>query len=663
MTTTYKSSVLLLLFLIIAGYSHTFSQTDKLANNPYSLRLIQPLVGPQNPYGIEDAVVSFGPFDNYQISSSGGFAETDGAVSRINPNIFVCTDNRITGFVGSPLIYYTSNAGVSWSSSSVSGNQGDPAFAADSLGNFYLAVLQSGILVYKSTNNGQSWFSLGLVVSNANADKEWIACDQTNGTYKNNVYAAYVNFATGGGVDVWRSTNNGTSWQGPYVIASGNQGANPGPNIAVGRDGRVYVAWNKSTGASMKYSTDGGASWSSEILVSSYVQPGVYNSTSGRYCVKGNIRTNGHPQLAVDLTNGPNKDNVYCQYATNPPGPDNADVFVVRSTNKGLTWGDPSKCNSSDVSICDNWMGDVSVDNQGIVWAHWYDSRNDPSNILTEIWGAYSTDGGTNFIDFKISNQNFNPNSVKIYQGSEHYYLGDYTGMSGTARTFPIYTGQGNTLHDFHAYLPDYGISFSKPMDSVNHGQTAMNRLRIPVMGPYTGQITFSATVTPTPSAGTITFSYSPSNVKTMNGNADSIIINTIVSSAVPYGNYYIYVTGAETGGPRTHVRSFIQVVANVTGVSNNQNATPSVFALMQNYPNPFNPSTSIDYNIAKQSIVNIKVFDVIGREVASLVNNEVKQAGDYNVTFNASNLPSGIYYYKMTAGDFTDVKKMVLIK
>lgn len=655
----YSISMLILCLTVL---SQTNFAQDNLTNNPYSLRLIRPLAYSQEP--TSDAIISVGPFDNYQISTSNGFAETDGAVNRLNPNNFVGTDNRVTGFAGTPLIYYTSNGGVSWSTASISGNQGDPAFAADSMGNFYLAVLQNGILVYKSTNSGVSWFSLGLVVSNANADKEWIACDQTNGTYKNNVYAAYVNFATGGGVDFWRSTNNGTSWLGPIVIAAGNQGANPGPNIAVGRDGRVYVVWNTSSGASLKYSTDGGATFSATTYsASSYVQPGTLNSTSGRYCVKGNIRTNGHPQLAVDLTNGPYKDYVYCQYATNPAGPDIADVFVVRSTDKGLTWGVPVRCNSSDATTRDNWMGDVSVDYQGRVWAHWYDSRNDASNILTEIWGAVSTDGGATFNDFKISNQNFNPNSVKIYQGTEHYYFGDYTGMSGSVNyTFPVYTGQNNTLQDYVAYLPDYGIAFSKPVDSINVNQTALNRVRIPMMGNYSGTVTYTATVLNPPGTGTITFSWVPGNVKTLSGNPDSLILNSIVSAGVPFANYNIRVTAVESSGPRTHFRDYTLVVANVTGVSTQQNVA-NIYSLRQNYPNPFNPSTSIDYSVAKQSVVSLKIFDVLGREIAVLVNNEVKQAGSYNAVFNASNLPSGIYYYQIKAGDFTDTKKMILTK
>lgn len=98
--------------------------------------------------------------------------------------------------------------------------------------------------------------------------------------------------------------------------------------------------------------------------------------------------------------------------------------------------------------------------------------------------------------------------------------------------------------------------------------------------------------------------------------------------------------------------------------------AAPTSFSLEQNYPNPFNPSTKIKYSIpsviasgAKQSLlVTLKVYDVLGNEVATLVNEE-KPAGIYEVTFNASGLSSGVYFYSIRAGDFVETKKMILIR
>ncbi|HCY76177.1 MAG TPA: hypothetical protein DHV28_09675 [Ignavibacteriales bacterium] len=97
-----------------------------------------------------------------------------------------------------------------------------------------------------------------------------------------------------------------------------------------------------------------------------------------------------------------------------------------------------------------------------------------------------------------------------------------------------------------------------------------------------------------------------------------------------------------------------------VTGVEDG--TVVNSFNLEQNYPNPFNPSTSIKYSVAERSNVSIKVYDMLGKEVANLVNT-VKEAGSHEVTFNASSLASGMYVYTITAGNFTSSKKMMLMK
>jgi hypothetical protein len=86
---------------------------------------------------------------------------------------------------------------------------------------------------------------------------------------------------------------------------------------------------------------------------------------------------------------------------------------------------------------------------------------------------------------------------------------------------------------------------------------------------------------------------------------------------------------------------------------------------MSQNYPNPFNPTTIISYTIAKESFVTLKMYDILGKEVAVLVNNR-KTPGNYQVEFDTrdySNLSSGLYFYKIQAGEFTDIKRMMLIK
>jgi hypothetical protein len=90
--------------------------------------------------------------------------------------------------------------------------------------------------------------------------------------------------------------------------------------------------------------------------------------------------------------------------------------------------------------------------------------------------------------------------------------------------------------------------------------------------------------------------------------------------------------------------------------------AFASQFRLMQNYPNPFNPSTSFDFQVSSYEFVSLKVFDVLGREVATLID-EYRRPGTYSVRLNATGMPSGVYFYRMRAGGFADTKKMILGK
>ena len=98
------------------------------------------------------------------------------------------------------------------------------------------------------------------------------------------------------------------------------------------------------------------------------------------------------------------------------------------------------------------------------------------------------------------------------------------------------------------------------------------------------------------------------------------------------------------------------------SSVVNVEVSAPENFELSQNYPNPFNPTTNISYQIPKAGFVSLKVYNIIGNEIATLVNQE-KPAGDYKVQFDTHNLASGTYFYKLTAGGVSLYKKMIVIK
>jgi hypothetical protein len=101
---------------------------------------------------------------------------------------------------------------------------------------------------------------------------------------------------------------------------------------------------------------------------------------------------------------------------------------------------------------------------------------------------------------------------------------------------------------------------------------------------------------------------------------------------------------------------------AGLTGVTNLNTGIPVKYSLEQNYPNPFNPTTKIKFQIPSEGVVKLKIFNILGQEVATLVNEQMK-AGSYSVDFNASKISSGVYIYRIETGTFTSVKKMMLLK
>ena len=107
--------------------------------------------------------------------------------------------------------------------------------------------------------------------------------------------------------------------------------------------------------------------------------------------------------------------------------------------------------------------------------------------------------------------------------------------------------------------------------------------------------------------------------------------------------------------------RLYYDRLSAVSGIQNG-NGIANTYELKQNYPNPFNPSTKINFSIPKDAFTTLKVYDIVGREVATLVSQRLT-GGNYDVEFNGSNFASGVYFYQLVSNDFVSVKKMILTK
>ena len=146
-----------------------------------------------------------------------------------------------------------------------------------------------------------------------------------------------------------------------------------------------------------------------------------------------------------------------------------------------------------------------------------------------------------------------------------------------------------------------------------------------------------------------------------VSGAQDSLY--TITSAVMDDSGIYICeITNTVATELTLYSMPIILTVGNPVGLGDDEIELPVTYQLANNYPNPFNPSTKISYSIPNTSLVQLKVFNPLGKEIATLVN-EQKPAGNYEVNFNTSNIPSGVYFYQLRAGDFIQTKKMVLLK
>lgn len=145
-------------------------------------------------------------------------------------------------------------------------------------------------------------------------------------------------------------------------------------------------------------------------------------------------------------------------------------------------------------------------------------------------------------------------------------------------------------------------------------------------------------------------------------GNSNSPKEYTFVDSIPLAGNLKYRLKQIDTDGSYDYYSTIAEVSFNPTGVNENGFPLPKEFALLQNYPNPFNPATAISYQLSSSSNVTLKIYDVLGGEITTLVS-EKQNAGKYSVVFDGGKYSSGVYLYRITADNFVQTKKLLLLK
>ena len=217
----------------------------------------------------------------------------------------------------------------------------------------------------------------------------------------------------------------------------------------------------------------------------------------------------------------------------------------------------------------------------------------------------------------------------------------DFTGFSNA----PI------VVSDEIGYLPDYNYSnyqnflypqitkvsslFNSVLAKTNSGFKLM-------VGYYVGQISDSLLISDTLHKPVVTMG---NGILDWPASLQAMVWTVFNKDSAGYSMLYAF-------GKKIYISSVNQI----------GNEMPSAYILHQNYPNPFNPSTKINFAIPKEGFVSLKIYDMLGREIKTLFNDNLK-AGTYTIDFNAGLLTSGIYFYKLQSGTFTDVHKMILLK
>lgn len=390
-------------------------------------------------------------YKNVQIATTNvGYPPCEPSIC-INPTN---PDNIVAGSI-LDWAYTSMDGGKTWETQRLSseyGVWGDPCIVADNEGNFYyfhLSATEMGgwetrmldrIVCQRSEDGGQTWTD-GTGIGEAHPkdqDKEWAVFDPTSGE----IYITWTQFDKYGSEEdidkshilFSKSGDKGETWTEPVAInqLAGDcidddqtvEGAVP----AAGLDGEIYVAWSYDEKIYFDKSLDGGETWLDEdIFVAE--QPQGWSLD-----IPGVNRCNGMPVTCVDMSDGPNQGTIYINWADQRNGVNDTDIWLKKSTDGGNTWSEPIRVND-DPTGKHQFLTWMSVDPiTGYIHIIFYD-RRDQAGKNTDVYWAYSKDGGETFTNKKISEAPF--------LNESEAFFGDYNNISAfDGKVRPIWTRQ-----------------------------------------------------------------------------------------------------------------------------------------------------------------------------------------------------------------------------
>jgi hypothetical protein len=537
---------------------------------------------------------------------------------------------------------YTTDDGQTWTFPGVIQPgffRSDPVLDYDVNGNFYYNSLTNNpdyyCKVFKSSNGGESWDG---GVDAHGGDKQWMTIDKTDGPGNGHIYAFWTSyFSTCYPGFFTRSTDNGSSFEDCITIPDDPSWG----TIMVGPDGKLYVGASGSFDFVVARSSNAQISGQSvtwdmatSVNLDGYITYGIGPNPDG---------LGGQTSIGIDTSGGPSNGNIYllCSVVRNSNN-DPLDVMFARSTNSGASFSAPVRVNDDPGTSAIQWFGTMSVAPTGRIDVVWLDTRDHPGTNLSALYYSNSTDQGVTWSPNERMSDYFDPNVGWPNQDK----MGDYFHMvSDSLGARLAWAATFNNEQDvYYSYITS-GI--------------------VPV------ELTsFSASA----SADVVTLDWTTAtelnnrgfNIERSSEKNEWRTIGFIEGKGTTSEpQHYLYSDRLSDIKSNKLYYRLKQIDNDGTYKYSNiveVGIAPSSFTLSQNYPNPFNPSTKIKYSIPQSSKVVVKVFDMLGKEVTTLVNEE-RQAGTYELIWNAQDMPSGVYTYSIKAGSYTAVKKMVLIK
>ncbi|MBS1493217.1 MAG: T9SS type A sorting domain-containing protein [Bacteroidetes bacterium] len=535
--------------------------------------------------------------------------------------------NASTGFIsGGGYLLKTINSGDNWSVFAPGGFN-DFQFLNELTGysvSSYFSFPSYYGVTYKTTNGGINWNAL-------------------NGScYSSCLSLLFLDANTG-----FVSSSNGIS----YTSNAGQNWTCSYLNVCNSIDNKSNIYITVGQGGSIFRSSDNGVNWTNKSYSYSSISLWdiffINENTGYISATEGNSDS-----TFVKTTNGGNNwlklkapsTAIFSIYFTNEnTGYAGNGVALYKTTNGGINWNISRNGSSSIVCFTDANTGFVAGSNSEI-----YKTTNAGLNWEMKFSDAAGNIKSISFPSLSVGyacNARFDILKTEN-GGNSWYYLPPINGIVGQEKIIFINENTGfiSTSYQGKSIFRtiDGGNSW-QPVLIINDNQSIISDIDISESG--TGYATcWTGRIFKTTNFGTSWFEL----LSNTNNRLYSVckVSDSIVFAA----------------GTNSTIIKTINGGTALTSINNFTNIIPSEFYLHQNYPNPFNPITIIKFDIPKTSFVKIKIYDVLGKQIATLLN-EIKQAGSYSIDFNASQLSSGIFFYRLETEGFTETKKMVVQK